>query len=329
MRTSVVGLLSALWCLLPAAGCSPVPRDDVAPAEGQGGAPVVVEGEVAAAGLEQFEVLSDGHPMAVWARVPADPHASVLLLHGRTWSSLPDFDLEVEGESLSLMRALADRGIATYALDARGYGATPRDETGWLNPDRMAEDVVVVLDWIAARHAELPTPAMMGWSYGSTVAHLAAQRSPERTSGVALFGYWKHPDVQLPRGAEPEAPPAEATTLEGARSDFITDGSISQRAIDAFVAAALAADPVRVDIRRADEFNALAPDSLQVPTLILQGEFDPIAPPEVQSALFERLGTGHRSWVVLPGCDHAAHIERCMPRFVRTLSGFVREVAGG
>ena len=40
------------------------------------------------------------------------------------------------------------------------------------------------------------------------------------------------------------------------------------------------------------------------------------------------LGTAHKSWVVLPGCDHAAHMERCMPRFVRTLSGFVREVAG-
>ena len=68
---------------------------------------------------------------------------------------------------------------------------------------------------------------------------------------------------------------------------------------------------------------------MTVPTLILQGEFDPIAPTPVQEALFRDLGTAHKSWIVLPGWDHAAHIERCMPRFVRTLTGFILEVAGG
>ncbi len=278
--------------------------------------------------LEQFEVVSGGHPMALWARMPAEPVAVVLLLHGRTWSSLPDFDLQVSGESLSLMEALAAEGIATYALDARGYGATPRDDTGWLNPDRMAEDVAHVLSWIRARHPRLAAPAVMGWSFGSTTAHLAAQRHPDRLSGVALFGYWKHPAAVIPEAQDPLAPPRTPTDEAGARSDFITPGSISDRAIATFVETALAADPVRVDIRALDEFNALAPDSLTVPTLILQGELDPIAPTATQAALFEGLGTAHKTWVVLPGCDHAAHMERCMPRFVRTLSGFILEVAG-
>ena len=316
-------------------GCSPVPRDDLPRGSTAGAAPATTTapapGTTSAAGpqatLQRFEVLSDGHPMAVWARIPADPGAVVLLLHGRTWSSLPDFDLETEGQSLSLMRALADRGIATYALDARGYGETPRDDTGWLNPDRMADDVVAVLDWLAERHSAHRAPAVMGWSYGSTVAHLTAQRYPDRVSGVALFGYWKPPGVAAPVAEDPADPPRSATTASGARSDFITEGSISADAVEAFVTAALAADPVRVDIRRGHEFNALSPDSLRVPTLILQGEFDPLAPASVQAAVFAQLGTSHKSWVVLPGCDHAAHIEVCMPRFVRSLSGFVIEVA--
>ncbi len=274
---------------------------------------------------QRFTVEADGHPLTVWSRVPDRTEAVVLFLHGRTWSSLPDFDLE----GLSLMRALADRRIAVYALDARGYGATPRDETGWLNPARMAEDVAQVLRWIGARHPEMAPPAIMGWSFGSTTAHLTAQRHPELTSGVALYGYWKMPGADLPVADDPEVPPREPTTEAGARSDFITEGSISEASIQAFVEAALLADPVRVDIRRVHEFNALSPDSLIVPTLILQGELDPIAPTAVQSALFEGLGTAYKSWVVLEGCDHAAHIERCMPRFVRTLAGFVREVAGG
>ena len=279
--------------------------------------------------LERFEVASDGHPMAVWARIPENAEAVVLLLHGRTWSSLPDFDLTAPDGDLSLMRALAAEGIAAYALDARGYGETPRNEDGWLNPDRMAEDVHNVLTWIAARHPDRRPPAIMGWSFGSTTAHLAAQRWPEATSGVALYGYWKDPAQALPTGPDPDEPARNATTAEAAASDFIVEGAISQAAIDAFVDAALAADPVRVDVRRNWEFNALSPDSLTVPTLILQGEFDPIAPTATQQRLFTGLGTGHRSWVVLPDCDHAAHLESCMDRFVRTLSGFVLEVAGG
>ena len=37
-------------------------------------------------------VLSDEHPMAVWEKSAKEPSAVILLLHGRTWSSLPDFD---------------------------------------------------------------------------------------------------------------------------------------------------------------------------------------------------------------------------------------------
>lgn len=304
------------WATLALAACTS-PADDPAPAATE---PVPA--------LERFTVPSEGHPMAVWARLPEAPEAVVLLLHGRTWSSLPDFDLQVEGESLSLMEALAAEGIATYALDARGYGETPRDSTGWLNPDLMAADVARVLEWIAARHPDRAAPAVMGWSFGSTAAHLVAQRRPELVSGVALYGYWKNPDTALPEGDDPAEPPRNATTAEAARSDFITEGTISDRAVDAFVAAALEADPVRVDVRRAWEFNALSPDSLTAPTLILQGELDPIAPPETQAALFGALGTGHKSWVVLPGCDHAAHLEVCRERFTRALVGFVREAAG-
>ncbi|HSM62069.1 MAG TPA: alpha/beta fold hydrolase [Longimicrobiales bacterium] len=305
-----------LIALLVLAACT-APAPDL-PADARSEPPV----------LERFDVASDGHSMAVWARIPDEPRAVALLLHGRTWSSLPDFDLQVEGESLSLMEALAGRGIAAYAVDARGYGATPRDESGWLNPDRMAEDVANVLAWVATRHPEHPAPAVMGWSFGSTAAHLAAQRHPERLSGVALYGYWKDPDGTLPVDDDPAAPPRAATTEEAARSDFITEGTISAEAVAAFVAAALEADPVRVDVRRVHEFNALAPDSLTVPTLVLQGELDPIAPTETQVGLFLGLGTGHKAWVVLPGCDHAAHLEVCRPRFVQALSAFVLEVAG-
>ena len=55
---------------------------------------------------------------------------------------------------------------------------------------------------------------------------------------------------------------------------------------------------------------------------------DPIGPTDVQLRLFTTLGTGHREWLVMPGCDHAAHLERCKGRFESAFIRFVREVAG-
>ena len=71
--------------------------------------------------------------MTVWHKQDknnVDSSKQILLLHGRTWSSLPDFDLQVEGEKLSVMDNLAELGFSVWALDARGYGETPRDKSG-------------------------------------------------------------------------------------------------------------------------------------------------------------------------------------------------------
>ena len=94
---------------------------------------------------QRFTVQSDGHPLAVWARIPPAPRGAVLLIHGRTWSSRPDFDLDVPGLHRSVLESLETRGFAAYALDLRGYGDTPRDQTGWITPRRAAADVVAVL----------------------------------------------------------------------------------------------------------------------------------------------------------------------------------------
>ena len=96
----------------------------------------------------KHDVVVDGHHLAVWQQKPAQPRAAILLIHGRTWSSLPNFDLQVPGERRSFMDALADAGLDVFAVDLRGYGATPRDPSGWLTPDRAVADVHAVVAWI-------------------------------------------------------------------------------------------------------------------------------------------------------------------------------------
>jgi pimeloyl-ACP methyl ester carboxylesterase len=268
-------------------------------------------------------VNADGQPLAVWEKRAANPKGAIVLLHGRTWSSLPDFDLQVAGEHRSLMDALVARGYAVYALDLRGYGATPRDASGWDTPDRSAEDLSVVLAWVAKNSGVSGKPALLGWSNGSTVAELCAQRHPEQLSALVLTGYWKHPDSTRVSGPDTVTPLRQKTTAKDAASDFIAPGAISKKAIAAYVAAALKADPVRTDWRRLEQFNAIDPAQLKTPTLLIQGEFDPIAPTATEAAFFSRIGTGDRAWVVMAGGDHASLMENMQPAFVEAVVSFL------
>jgi len=259
----------------------------------------------------------DGFALAMWRKAPAQPRHAVLLVHGRTWSGRPDFDLQVPGESRSFMDALVAQGYAAYALDLRGYGATPRDATGFLTPERAAADVAAALRAVGHR------PVLFGWSRGSMVAQLAAQRTPDLMSAVILFGYPVDPDRKPPEQPDPETPARAPTTAAAAAEDFRAPGVISQRAIDAYVKAALAADPVRSDWRHDAEWSALAPEQVHVPTLLLQAELDPLAHTDAQARLFSRLGTADRQWVVIPGGDHAALLEDTAPRMIAAIRAFI------
>ncbi|MFI5311453.1 MAG: alpha/beta hydrolase [Gemmatimonadales bacterium] len=268
-------------------------------------------------------VMSNGHPLTLWEKRAAQPTRAIVLLHGRTWSSVPDFDLQVAGEQRSLMDALVAKGYAVYALDLRGYGATPRDKSGWNSPKVAADDLGAALEWVMTNSGLPGKPVLFGWSNGATIAHLSAQKYPERISDLILFGYWKDPDLEIPAVPDTITPLRERTTAEAAASDFIAPNAISKKAVRAYVAAALAADPVRTDWRRLEEYNALYPARVRVPTLLLQGELDPMLPSEALGRFFSRLGTPDRQWVVIAGGDHAALLEDMQPAFVAAMVGFI------
>jgi len=275
------------------------------------------------------EIAVDGHPIRIWEKSPrvqppAAPDARVLLIHGRTWSTRPDFDLQVPGEERSLMDGLVARGIASFGVDLRGYGETPRDDSGWLTPERAADDVAGVLEWLVSSAPDAPRPWLFGWSYGAMVAQLVVQQRPDLVSGVVLFGYPVRPGIDREPENSDGPPPREPTTAQAARSDFILPRAISEQAIEAFVAAALAADPVRADWRRLEQWAALDGAAVRVPTLLLEAQHDPLALDDVHAQLFARLDTGDKAWVVIPGGDHAAFLERPRGYFLGLLDAFIR-----
>jgi alpha-beta hydrolase superfamily lysophospholipase len=265
--------------------------------------------------LERYTVDADGHPLTVWSRSSRDPQAAIVLVHGRTWSARTAFDFEPGrvslGGSRSLLKSLAAAGCAAYAVDLRGYGATARDASGWLAPRRAVADVEAVLAFAAQRHAGLPAPVLLGWSRGAKIAALAATRAQQPLSALVLYGLAFDPDAPPLHGDPSGAPLAAANTA----------GS-------AFVSAALTADPVRVDVCCDEQFRAIRPESIEVPTLLIHGARDPLINPAAAAWFFARLASADRRWIVIGRGDHAAHLEDTAPAVAAGMAEFIRASLG-
>lgn len=271
----------------------------------------------------QYIVTVDDHPVSVWSRVANPPKHTILLVHGRTWSALPDFDLQTPEQNRSIMRALANYGFATYAIDLRGYGATPRNADGWNTPNQAANDVAQVLQWIAQRHPRLNKPVLLGWSMGSVVAQLTAQQHSDLISDLILYGYPRDPAATASIPPTPSTAPREINTRERAIGDFISPQITSQSLVDAYVMAALKADPIRADWKQLEDYRALNPTLVKNPTLLIHGERDPLTPMAAQSHMFMSLGNPDKQWVVLAGGDHAAMLEDTQAAFIAAIHAFV------
>lgn len=276
-----------------------------------------------AAPAHQHTVTADGFDLAVWEKSAPKPKAAILLVHGRTWSALPNFDLQVPGDTpganRSIMDALAARGYAVYAVDLRGYGATPRDSSGWLTPQRAADDLASVLAWISRERPTLARPTLLGYSRGSHVSLLLAQQHPELISSLVLFAL--PPVTAVAASVPPPEPPRRSTTREAAAEDFITADAAPRAVIDAYVAQAVAANPVRADWRDEHQFTFDA-SRVTTPTLLLFGANDPLLTPAIVN-FFGSLATRDRSFVVLPASDHAAHVENSQSRWLHAVDAFV------
>lgn len=254
----------------------------------------------------------DGQTLAVWSRVPAQPRGTIVLVHGRTWSALPNFDLQVPGEprdARSVLAALAQAGFAAYAVDLRGYGGSPRDRTGWNTPARAVADVRSVLAWVAQTHPDVPPPALLGYSNGARV------RCCSRSSNRKRFPHWccsasrtmwiHHPRQRFRRigpCAHPPRPlrPARISsppTRHHRAYVRLTSPRRWQRTRCAPTGARWSSSP------------STPSRSQTLPVLLLRGVDDPIATQADNAHLYARLRSEDRSWVTLPHADHVAQVE--------------------
>jgi pimeloyl-ACP methyl ester carboxylesterase len=197
----------------------------------------------------------------------------------------------------------------SYAIDLRGYGETPRYANGWLTPTQSVEDVEATLKFASARHSDLPAPILLGWSRGSKIAALTATRGNQPLSALILYAFIFNPNAPPLNGPASGQPLAVANTAEAAKWDFISPEVADPALALDFVAAALAADPTRVEVCCDVEFLGIHPEAIRVPTLLIQGARDPGIDAEAAAAFFSHLGSQERRWIIIGRGDHAAHLE--------------------
>jgi pimeloyl-ACP methyl ester carboxylesterase len=247
------------------------------------------EGALLLDGLDVYTVHAkeDDHPLTVFGIESSNPQPDdhiLLMLHGRTWSSVPVYHLlggqknaAKRGiESRSLMEALVAKNIQVYTMDFRGFGGTPKDATGAVEPNRCMEDVESVLSWLAARHG-CSTPekiSLMGWSQGALVAQLAAQRRRPLFSRLILYGSIYDPLVRYAR--EPlyvrnrENDTDIVNSFDAAVEDFTIEGTIPPKAATIFAETALLSDPIKAKWKSLYQFNTCDPARVHVPTLVVR-----------------------------------------------------------
>jgi pimeloyl-ACP methyl ester carboxylesterase len=283
---------------------------------------------------QHFVNAEDGHKICVWEKGPMDSPHSLILVHGRSFSAKPVYDLVYSSSSedtinetsnLSVMDSLAECNVRSFAVDLRGFGGTERDKSGFLSPYRAVEDLKCVSEWIEKLGA--PKPSVLGWSQGGLVAHLLCQKYPDSMRSIILYASIYDSSRIYPRQpffSKPSEAPRRLTTAEATLEDFTLPGSISDEAAYAFSAAALASDRVKPDWTDLHEFNDIAPFRLTIPTLVIHGGNDPYLPPGAQINLFSGLSATDKSYVVIPYADHCAHLISSRYAFIHHVSSFLK-----
>jgi len=302
----------------------------------------------------------DGHPLAVYTvndegDGKENQRTPVLLLHGRTWSSVPVYHLaedanqSQDAENRSLIEALYNRQhIQPYSMDFRGFGGTPKDESGYVEPLQCVSDALSVLNWIDQRHSDSQKPSLLGWSHGALIAQITAQRHPRLLSSLILYGSIYNPNIKYsippPRNSDvhdtncghtdhddfPLHAMAARNCFDGAMEDFTRRSCNEARAIfppasaRLFARSALTSDPIKAKWWNLHQLNECHPSLVKVPTMVIAGDDDPYAPTATQSELFTNLRRGvDRSWCIISNADHAVHLSDERGRFVESVSNFL------
>jgi alpha-beta hydrolase superfamily lysophospholipase len=307
-------LALTLVALCALAACAPVVQRPLIPPPAFAGprleADRVVSFDGARLGLSHWDA-AGGEPWAVVVGVHGmDDYANAFHLAAPYW---------------------AERGVATYAYDQRGFGRSPRRGV-WGGDALMMQDLRTITALVRARYPHAIV-AVAGESLGGAVAieTFASGRPPPADRLVllapAVWG-WKSQPLPFSLALEVAAhlAPSKVFTPPGIVTDHISPSDNTEELV------AMGEDPLMIWGARSDALYGLVTTMqhgsddigrLRVPTLYLMGARDQIIPRGPAEDAARRLPPGDRTayyaqgWHLLLRDRQATHVYEDVIAFLR------------
>lgn len=261
-----------------------------------------------------------GVDLFVWEKGPKDrsySRGNVILVHGSSQASQPSFDLIVDGNPhLSLMERLAAEGWTVWCFDCEGYGKSSKHRPRQHGISDGADDLEVVTRFVLNRTGDQRV-SVYGGSAGALRAALFAARNPGVLSCLAMDAFVWTGDGSPTLAERRKRLPQFQETLrrpisrESLTSIFERDhiGATDGATVAAFIEAVLALDtsiPNGTYIDMCTSLPVVLPEQLDLPVLIMRGEWDGIATFDDVLGFFAKLPNPDKQFAMMPGVAHAA-----------------------
>jgi pimeloyl-ACP methyl ester carboxylesterase len=242
---------------------------------------------------------------------------TILFVHGSSMASQPTFDLTVPGRAdSSAMDWFRARGFDTWTLDNEGYGRSSKHRDINFDISNGADDLAAGSEYILKR-ARSKKLMVYGISSGALKAALFAERHPARVERLALDAFvWT--GEGSPTLAKRREKMAEWTGNNRRKIDrafvfsiFNRDhpGTAEDRVIEAFAEAILTLDdsmPTGTYVDMCSRLPLLDPQKLDIPTIVMRGEWDGIASFDDLIEFYKRIPHADKQFAVMKGISHAS-----------------------
>jgi pimeloyl-ACP methyl ester carboxylesterase len=255
----------------------------------------------------------------LWEKYVGTPDGkpAALFVHGSSMASQPTFDLAVPGRpDSSVMDWFARRGFVCWCVDMEGYGRSDKSRDTDCGIANGADDLAAATDYIAGARG-VTRFATYGISSGALRAALFAQRHPDRISRLALDAFvWTGegaPTLVERRKKLPQFLASRRRPIDRAFVHSIFERDHPECAdryvVDAFADAILALDdsmPNGTYVDMCSKLPIVDPARIDVPTLVMRGQYDGIAAFDDLLEFFRRLPHPDKQFTVMPGISHAS-----------------------
>ena len=274
----------------------------------------------------------------------------VLFVHGATWPSTPDFDLQYKDYSWADW--MVRHGYVVYMFDIRNYGFSTREkamdqpaaENRPVSRSYLAiRDIGALVDHIRTKHY-VDKITLIGWSWGAMTAGYYASLHSEKINKLVmyapLYDFPLHPLWGPGSNLQNKRKPYEFDYSRGAyrlsANQAWWDSQIpvqdksqyrEQAVSDAFNAATLATDPtsgsrnppslrapngvLEDNFMQATGRPLWNASSIYVPTLVIAGEYDAHSFVEDREGLMRDLTNAPaKKHVTIPDATHFAIFEK-------------------